>query len=85
MTPFSDLVAGFIKKLKAMKEVDGTSLLDNSLVAYGTLTGLTTDGFGNLEITVTRSNHATMAGLTLTAVPEQPSSYALRAGCFGLL
>lgn len=31
----SDLVAGFIKKLKATKEVDGTSLLDNSLVAYG--------------------------------------------------
>jgi len=32
---FSELVAGFLKKLKATKERDGSSLLDHSLVAYG--------------------------------------------------
>ncbi len=32
---FSELVAGFLRKLKATKELDGSSLLDHSLVAYG--------------------------------------------------
>ncbi|MEP2776266.1 MAG: PEP-CTERM sorting domain-containing protein [Luteolibacter sp.] len=53
-------------------------------VGYGTLSGLTTDGSGNLEITVTKSNHVTIAGLTLTAVPE-PSSAALLLGGMGVL
>lgn len=32
---FSELVADFLKKLKATKERDGSSLLDHTLVAYG--------------------------------------------------
>jgi len=31
----AELVAGFVQKLKDTKEVDGSSLLDHSLVAYG--------------------------------------------------
>lgn len=32
---FSELVAGFLTKLKETKEMDGSSLLDHSLVVYG--------------------------------------------------
>ncbi len=47
-------------------------------VGYGSLTGLTTDGSGNLVITVTRTLHVAAAGLTLTAV--SPSSNPILAG-----
>lgn len=33
---FSEQVARFLNKLKATKEIDGSSLLDHSLIAYGT-------------------------------------------------
>ncbi|WP_162025311.1 MULTISPECIES: PEP-CTERM sorting domain-containing protein [unclassified Lentimonas] len=53
-------------------------------VGYGTITGLTTDGFGNIEIKVQENSlHVVAGALTLTAVPE-PSSYALIAGAFAL-
>ena len=54
---------------------------------YGTLSGLTTDGAGNLAITVTRETlHVTIGGLTLTAVestaiPEPSSALALLGLC----
>lgn len=66
-------------------EADGQDFTTNIAggEGYGTLTGLTTDGSGNLVITVTRSNHVEVGAFTLTAVPE-PSSYALLAGCLAL-
>lgn len=33
---FSEMVSGFVKKLKETKEHDGSNLLDHSLIAYGT-------------------------------------------------
>lgn len=56
---------------------------------YGTLTGLTTDGSGNLQITVSGSTlnaaaHITIAGLKLTAVPEPGSFALLGLGALGL-
>ena len=65
-----------------------TTLTTNSDPAgagYGTLTGLSTDGDGNLEITVARNTlHVTVGGLTLTSVVPEPSSLAL-LGLGGLM
>ena len=35
VSQFAELVSGFVRKLKNTKEADGSSLLDHSLVAYG--------------------------------------------------
>lgn len=49
-------------------EADGKSFTtDNSATGFDTLSGLSTDGSGNLVITVTRSLHVAIAGLTLEA------------------
>ncbi|MGJ8651518.1 MAG: PQQ-dependent sugar dehydrogenase [Opitutaceae bacterium] len=49
-------------------EADGKSFTtDNGATGFDTLSGLSTDGSGNLVITVTRSLHVTIAGLTLEA------------------
>ena len=53
--------------------------------AYQSLTGLTTDGSGNLTVTVTRNTqHVVAGGLTLTAVPEPSSLVVLGVGMLGL-
>jgi arylsulfatase A-like enzyme len=61
----------------AIWAADGQSFTTDTTasIGYGTLSGLTTDGSGNLEITVSRNTfHVTAAGLTLTAVtPPLPS------------
>ncbi|MEP4077179.1 PQQ-dependent sugar dehydrogenase [Haloferula sp.] len=53
-------------------EADGKSFTtDGNLsgsIGYDSLTGLSTDGSGNLVITVTRSLHVTIAGLELEAI-----------------
>lgn len=54
---------------------------------YISLSGLNTDGAGNLVITLNNSggnSHVVVGGLTLTAIPE-PSSTALLLGGLGLL
>ena len=35
VSQFAELVSGFVRKLKNTKEADGSSLLDHSLIAYG--------------------------------------------------
>ena len=52
-------------------DIAGQSATTNSNGGNGyiTLSGLTTDGSGNLEITVTKSSHLLVAGLTLKAEP----------------
>ena len=52
-------------------DIAGQSATTNSNGGNGyiTLSGLTTDGSGNLEITVTKSSHLLVAGLTLRAEP----------------
>ncbi|MFC7338748.1 PEP-CTERM sorting domain-containing protein [Haloferula chungangensis] len=55
---------------------------------YGKLSGLSTDGAGNLVITVTEANdpdHVVIGGLTLTAVPEPSAAILAGAGGFFLL
>ena len=69
---------------------DGQSF--NTLIApgngYGSLTGLETDGSGNLVITVTGvggAGHITASGLTLKAVPEPSGTLLFGAGGILLL
>ncbi|MDP0492402.1 MAG: PEP-CTERM sorting domain-containing protein [Verrucomicrobiota bacterium JB023] len=52
---------------------------------YVTLAGLSPDGSGTLEITVTKSTQLFVSGLTLTAVPEPSSAFLAGLGLMGLL
>ncbi|WP_206753256.1 PEP-CTERM sorting domain-containing protein [Lentimonas sp. CC10] len=85
-----DLLGGFDQDAATHNTtwaVDGQSVTtDNTIVGGGfaSFTGLSTDGLGNLVITVTEANRfVSVSGLTLTAIPE-PGTYALLAGIFGL-
>ncbi|MDF7825987.1 sulfatase-like hydrolase/transferase [Pontiellaceae bacterium B12227] len=83
-----DLTGGFDSdnaNFDAIWSADGQSFttVPAGSVGYGTLSGLTTDGSGNLEIKVARNTlHVTAAGLTLTAVtPPLPSMESGDAIC----
>ena len=52
---------------------------------YITLSNLTTDGSGNLEITVTKSVQLFIAGLTLTASSDVPDTLLGDANCDGVI
>lgn len=59
-------------------DIDGQSATtDNTGTGYITLSGLSTDGSGNLEITVTKSTQLFVSGLTLEAAVPEPGSMAL--------
>ncbi|MDF7799604.1 hypothetical protein P4C99_09010 [Pontiellaceae bacterium B1224] len=68
------------QNFNATWEADGQSFTTdiNNGAGWGTLTGLSTDGSGNLDIMVTRSNHIAVGGLTLEAIPE-PATQGLVA------
>ncbi|WP_372808950.1 hypothetical protein, partial [Pontiella sp.] len=78
-----DLTGGFDSdndNFDAIWSADGQSFTTDTTgdVGYGTLEGLTTDGSGNLAVTVSRNTlHVTVAGLTLTAVPPSVPSIEL--------
>lgn len=80
---FYDLTGGWDHNnlnFNATWAADGQSVVSsptNSVVGAGyvTLTGLSTDGNGNLVITVTKlNNHVTVGGLTLTAFSQGPAT-----------
>ena len=93
-----DLAAGWDSNnpnFNALWSADGQSFTtntgnNNTAVGYDSLTGLTTDGLGNLEIIQTGvgpTAHITVAALTLTAVavPEPSSLLALSLCSLGFL
>ena len=71
-------------------EIDGQSATTVNTsgaqdAGYITLSNLTTDGSGNLEITVTKSVQLFIAGLTLTASSDAPETLLGDANCDGVV
>ena len=87
-----DLVGGFDNNngnFDAEWSADGQAITTDPAGAagagYASFTGLSTDGSGNLAITVTRTNlHVTLGALQLTAVPEPGSTSLLLFGIVGV-
>ncbi|MGE9270639.1 MAG: PEP-CTERM sorting domain-containing protein [Verrucomicrobiales bacterium] len=88
-----DLVGGFDQNnanFNSTWSADGQSATTDgnapdSDVGFVSLNGLSTDGSGTLEITVTRSNHVAIGGLYLTAVPEPSAASLIGVGVLGVL
>lgn len=78
---FGAIAPAASENFDAIWAVDGKSFttIPAGGVGYGTLTGLSTDGSGNLAITVTKKQlHVIVAGLTLTAIPREATVILVR-------